>query len=126
MRGLSDSGALLGRILLALIFLGAGTGKFANPARTAAYMRGGGIPDSVVLPLLYLAALVEVLGGILLIIGLRVRIVALILVLFLIPVTIIFHAIPHDQTNTLKNIAIMGGLLMVATQGPGRLSLDRG
>jgi putative oxidoreductase len=120
-----DTGALVGRVLIALVFLSAGAGKLANPAGVGGYMAAMGMPEPIVPPLLYIAALIELTGGILLIAGIRTRAVALALFLFLIPVTIIFHAIPHDATNTLKNLAIMGGLLMVATQGPGRLSFDR-
>ncbi len=124
MKGWNDGGALLGRILMSVIFLGAGLSKFSNMTGTEHYMAAMGMPKGIVPPLAVIAAIIEVLGGLSLILGFKVRIAAIVLFLFLIPVTIIFHVVPHDPINTMKNVAIMGGLLIVATQGPGGLSLD--
>jgi putative oxidoreductase len=121
-------GALAGRILVALIFVLSGLLKLAHLGGVAAMMAAHGLPDPGGLHLLALAAvIVELGGGILLAIGFQARIVALILFLYLIPVTLLFHVIPGgqvNQVNALKNLAIMGGLLIVATQGGGGFSID--
>lgn len=118
MSSLDRVGVLVGRILMALIFLLSGISKFANPAMMIGYMKMSGVPAAQ--SLLYLSAIIEVVGGLTLLIGFHPRWAALILFLFLIPVTIMMHAIPGGQMNqiqVMKNLAIMGGLLMVATQG---------
>jgi uncharacterized membrane protein YphA (DoxX/SURF4 family) len=115
-------GALSGRFLLALVFIAAGLGKISTPLAFIQLMTGAGIPAAVIL--IYPAAAIEVLGGFALLIGLRARFAALVLLIYLIPVTILFHVRAHAQVMTLKNLSIMGGLLIVATQGGGGLSFD--
>ena len=125
MNSLNKVGVLVGRILMALIFLLSGIGKFAQPAMSLAYMKMNGVPAAQ--PLLYLSAIVEVVGGLTLLIGFRARWAALILFLWLIPVTLMMHAIPGGQMNQvemMKNLAIMGGLLIVAAQGAGAYSVS--
>ena len=122
MDSLRNSGALLGRLLLGTIFVVSGIFKLTNPAGTAALMAHQGIPLSGLL--VWVTILVEVGGGLALIAGVYGQLAALVLFLFLIPVTLAFHTGPKDQINFSKNLAIMGGLLMVATQGPGGLSVD--
>lgn len=124
MNGWNSAGALLGRILMSIIFLGAGLSKFSNMAGTRHYMAAMGMPKNIVPPLAVIAAIIEVLGGLSLMLGFKVRYAAVILFLFLIPVTIIFHAMAGQTVHVMKNLAIMGGLLIVATRGPGALSLD--
>lgn len=124
MDSLRNTGALFGRLLLGLIFVLSGANKFGHLAQTAGFMAKAGIPDPIVNPLLYLAALIELLVGLALVSGFRTRTAALVLFLFLIPVTLVFHHTPDQQINFMKNLAIMGGLLMVATQGGGGLSVD--
>jgi putative oxidoreductase len=125
MKALRDMGALLGRILIALIFLG-GVGKFFALGKTAGYMAMMGMPADFTYPLAFLAALVEVAGGLMIVFGVRARAAAFILFLYLIPVTIIFHLMPQQGIQVMKNIAIMGGLLILACEGPGGFSFDRG
>ncbi len=125
MEGWKRGGALLGRFMLSLIFLIAGSEKFANMVRTQHYMAAMGMPHSIVPPLAYIAAVIEVTCGLAVLLGFQARVAAIILFLFLIPVTIIFHLIPHEMVQVWKNVAMMGGLLMVAVHGPGGLSLDR-
>ncbi len=125
MKALSGAGALVARVLLALVFIHAGLGKFSNPARAGGYMAGAGMPGSMIAPLLYLTALIELLGGLLLVAGFQSRAAALLLFLFLIPVTIIFHVVPRQEIEVYKNLAIMGGLLLVVAHGPGRFSFER-
>lgn len=116
---------LVGRILLGLIFVMSGFSKMSGFEGTQQHMAAQGIP----LTALFLVGtiLVEILGGLSVIIGYKARRGAAVLFLFLIPATLIFHTNFGDQTQMimfLKNLAIMGGLLLVATFGPGPYSVD--
>jgi putative oxidoreductase len=127
METLRGVGALVGRVLLALIFVLSGSAKFAHPAMFAEMMSQSGVPAGLVLLLLYASAVIELLGGVFLIVGYQGRWVAGVMFLWLIPVTIVMHAVPGGMINqvmVMKNLAIMGGLLMVAVQGSGGMSLD--
>jgi putative oxidoreductase len=124
--------ALVGRILLAIIFIVSGFGKITGYDGTAGYMAAKGMP--MVQVLLPLTILVELGGALLLLVGFKARWAALLLFLFMIPVTLIFHAfwgLPDanaaqmQQIHFLKNLAIMGGMLMVYAFGPGTLSVDK-
>ena len=127
----SDIAALVGRILLALIFITSGWGKIGGFEQTAGYMASKGLPMTQVL--LVLTIIIELGGGLLLAIGYKARWAALAIFLFLIPVTFIFHpfwTFPAAEVRTQsimfwKNVAIMGGMLMAFAFGPGRFSLDR-
>ncbi len=121
---LRNAVALLGRILLALIFVVAGLEKLFSPGHAADYLLKGGIPANLVTPGVIVAIVIEVIGGAMVILGVRTRTVAVILFLYLIPMTIIFHLIPHQQVQVLKNVAIMGGMLLLAARGPGGASID--
>lgn len=125
-------GLLVGRALMALIFIGSGFSKITGFADTAASMAGKGIP--MVEVLLPLVILIELGGGLLLALGYKARFAALAIFLFLIPATLIFHdfwAVEPEQFKMQliqfqKNLAIMGGMLYVVCAGPGRMSLERG
>lgn len=127
-----DLAALVGRVLLALLFFISGLDKLGNYSGTMSYMTSAGLPMPQVL--LVLTILIEVGCGLLVLLGLKARWAALIIALFLIPVTIVFHnpwASPADQQQmqmitAMKNLSIMGGLLLLAAFGPGRFSFDRG
>ncbi|MFZ5556147.1 MAG: DoxX family protein [Pseudomonadota bacterium] len=120
---------LAGRILLALIFIIAGFRKITGFSGTAAYMASKGLP--MVEVLLVATIVVELGGGLMLVLGWRARLAALLLFLFTAIVTPIFHgfwAFPPEQyqaqfNNFMKNIAIMGGMLYVMAYGPGPLSV---
>jgi putative oxidoreductase len=122
---------LLGRLAIATIFILAGVGKFLNYEGTAAYMASKGF--SMVPFFLYAAATVEILGGLLLVLGWKTRFGAIILALFLIATTVIFHdfwrerpeLVEVQMINFLKNLAIFGGLLYILATGPGSISIDR-
>ena len=124
-------GLLVGRLLLAYIFVLNGYGKIAGFAGTAKYMASKGLP--LIEPLLVGTILIELVGGLMLAVGWKARWAAWAFFLWLIPVTLVFHAywsVPPEQVmaQTIqfqKNLAIMGGMLYVAFMGPGRLSLDR-
>lgn len=116
---------LLGRVLLALIFIVAGIGKIMDPAGTLGYMESMGMPAHKLF--LYGAILVELGGGLLLLLGFKAKQAAFLLFIFMIPTTLIFHRNVADQMQMvmfLKNLAIMGGLLTVFAHGPGPASLD--
>ena len=128
---LVNAASLIGRILLALIFITSGWGKIGGFEGTAGYMASKGLP--MVQVLLVLTILIELGGGILLAVGYKARWAALAIALFLVPVTFIFHrywGIPADevmnQTNHFfKNVAIIGGMLIVFAFGPGGWSVDK-
>ena len=125
MKTLRDGGAWMARIFLSVIFVDAGYGKVTDCGMYVGYMTSHHIPAGLVHPLLYVSIAIELFGGILLILGIRASIVAFIMLLFMIPVTIIFHVLPHQVIEWEKNLGIMGGLLMVTVYGPGGLSFDR-
>lgn len=126
----SSLSSLAGRLLLAALFLPAGLSKLGNFAGTVGYISSVGLP----LPQAgaALALTVEILGGLALILGLGTRLAAVVLAVFTLAASVIFHAywaVPADQqfvTQLLffKNIAVIGGLLTVAAWGAGAWSLD--
>ncbi len=121
-----DFAALLGRILIALLFIPAGWGKVSGFAGTAGYIASKGLPLPEVGAAI--AIVVELIGGVMLLVGFKTRWAAAALFLFLIPTSVFFHpfwADPSQATSFWKNIAIMGGVLYVWAFGAGRLSVDR-
>lgn len=119
-------GPLVGRIMLALLFILAGWDKIPGFEGTAAYMAAKGLP--MVEVLLVLTIIIELGGGLLILLGWQARWAALIIFLFLIPVTVIFHpfwADPGEFNVFFKNLAIMGGMLYIVTHGSGPYSLGK-
>jgi putative oxidoreductase len=115
---------LAGRILLALIFIIAGAGKIADPVGTMGYMTAMGVPSILLWPTIAL----ELLGGIAIIIGLQTRPVAYLLAAFCIVSALIFHRNFADQMQMvmfLKNLAIAGGFLLLASSGAAGFSVDK-
>ncbi len=105
---------LVGRVLLSAIFIFSGISKIFDFAGTKGYMAAKGMPLPEVM--LVGAIVVEVIGGLGLLIGLRVKYAAAVLFFFLIPTTIIFHldfSVQSQVHHFLKNLAIMGGLAVV-------------
>jgi putative oxidoreductase len=107
-------GLALGRLLLSLIFIVSGIFKLTGFAATAGVMANMGVP----LPKLALVItiLIEVGGGLLLLTGFKARYAALVMALWLVPVTLVFHNPTHQDQNVhfMKNLAIIGGLLVTA------------
>ena len=128
---LVDWAEVLGRVCLGLLFLWSAYTKFAYMDANVGYMKAYGMPAAQLL--IWPAALLELIGGAMLALGWKARWAALAFFLWLIPVTLVFHAywgVPQDQVTAQtiqfqKNLAIMGGMLFVAFMGPGRLSLDK-
>src|SRR5262245_37676211 len=125
-----DVFALLGRILLAWIFIRAGYGKLMDMGAFAGGMAKRGVPYPEAFP--YLAVAIELAGGTLLLLGLLVRPLSLLLILFVIAATFIAHQYwtypPDQQVNQanhfFKNVAIIGGFLLLYANGGGRYALD--
>ncbi|MGO4738179.1 DoxX family protein [Bosea sp. 2KB_26] len=122
---LADGAKLVGRILLALMFVLAGYSKISGYAGTQQYMASAGVP-AILLPLVIA---VELLGGLMVVLGWKTRLAALALAGFTLAATLLFHmnwAQPMQQLLFMKNLSIVGGFLVLFAAGPGRLSLDRG
>ena len=125
-----NTAALVGRILLAVIFITSGFGKITGYDGTAAYMAAKLPMVSVLLPL---TILTELGGGLALAVGFKARWAGLLLALFTLAAGFLFHDYWNadaahrmgQQINFMKNVAITGGMLMVFAFGPGAWSLDR-
>ncbi|MBW8637418.1 DoxX family protein [Hoeflea sp. WL0058] len=116
---------LIGRILLSAIFILAGLNKLGDPAGTAGYMTSLGLPLASVG--VWLVILLEVLGGIAVLIGFMTAPASLALALFCIVSAFLAHFNLGDQTQFVmffKNLAIAGGFLVLAAHGPGSISVD--
>ena len=123
-------GPLVGRILLAILFVVSGFNKITGFEGTVGYIANYGLP----LPQLgaIIAIVVELGTGILIVIGWQARWAATVLFLFLIPTTFIFHNFwsveaaqrPMQSLQFMKNLCIMGGVLYIMAFGAGPFSID--
>lgn len=121
---------VIGRVLLALMFVKAGFGKLGNIEGTAAYIASGGLPMASALAVL--VGLLELVGGLALAVGYKARWTALALGVFTLLASVLFHkfwAVPAEQQMVqqlmfLKNMAVAGGMFVVAALGAGPVSLD--
>jgi putative oxidoreductase len=115
---------LLGRVLLSAIFILSGLGKLPHFQAVAGMMAAKGLPLASVA--LVITLFIEIGGGLLVLTGYKAKYAALVIALWLIPVTLVFHhfwGIPSEQlqdqmVNFLKNVAIIGGLLLLAYASP--------
>jgi len=115
---------LLGRVLLAHIFLLAGINKISGYAGTQGYMEAMGVPGM----LLPLVILLEIGGALALIIGWQTKWAAYALAVFTVVAALIFHNDFSNQLQTImfmKNLSMTGGLLILAVHGAGAFSLDK-
>jgi putative oxidoreductase len=123
MHALESGAALLGRALLAAIFLHEAWAKLAGYAAAQTYMRAYGVPEQ----LLPLAIAVELGCGLLVLFGLHTRAAALILAGFCVAAAMLFHTRFGDRNQLLhfeKDLAIAGGFLILALHGGGAWTLD--
>jgi putative oxidoreductase len=114
---------LLGRIMIAIIFILAGVGKIIDPASTTDYMQSMGVSSILLWPVVFL----EIVGGIALIIGYKTAWVAFALAIFSVAAAVLFHSNFGDKMQMLlflKNIAMAGGLLLLAVGGTTAYSID--
>jgi len=114
---------LIGRIFLSVLFLIEGIGKLFTQEQVITYMEDYGVPGILFIP----AVIVEILFPLLLIVGYKTRLAALVLALFTLTVTIIFHTDFDDGMQLisfLKNLAITGGFMIVIAYGSNKFSLD--
>jgi putative oxidoreductase len=128
---MSDTLLALDRIALAGVFLTSGFAKLVGLSGTAGYVASKGLPAPMVLAAL--AGLGEVVLGAAVVIGFKTRLAALGLAVFTVLATAFFHNFwdmegadrMQNQIHAMKNLSIIGGLLILAAVGAGRLSADR-
>lgn len=116
---------LAARICLCLIFFKAGISHIIGFSNTAQMMGNNGLPIPHIL--LFFTVIFQLLGAIYLLLGYQVKIGSILLIIFLIPATLVFHnpLVDSAEINSfLKNIGLIGGLLMIIYSGAGAVSLD--
>ena len=121
----SSTTILLGRILLAVIFLLSGFGKLTAISGTAAYFGALGLPVPTVTAVV--VGLIELLGGVAILLGFQTRVAAWVLAIFTIATGLVAHTGWADQMQMiqfLKNLAITGGFILLASSGAGAYSID--
>ena len=114
---------LVGRIFLSALFLIEGVGKLFTQEQVIMYMEDYSVPSILFIP----AVVVEILFPLLLIIGYKTRLAALVMILFTLTVTIIFHTDFSDGMQLiffLKDLAIAGGFMIIIAYGANKFSLD--
>ena len=114
---------LIGRIFLATLFLIEGVGKLFAQEQVITYMEDYGVPGMLFIP----AVVVEILFPLLLIVGYKTRLAALVMALFTLTVAIIFHTDFSDGMQLisfLKDLAIAGGFMIIIAYGSNKFSID--
>ena len=123
----------LSRFLISAIFAQGAFGKIMGWSGQASYMQSHQLPAQLIPAMLGVALCIEVAGVLCLLIGWNARAAAFVMFLYLGMVSVLLHnfwalqgmSAAGMQTQFLKNVGIMGGLLMIAAYGPGKWSLDR-
>ena len=131
MTSLQNASALIGRVLIAALFIPAGISKIGGFEGTVGYIASVGLPLATAGAIV--AIVIEVVAGAALLVGYRTKQAALVLALFTLVATVLFHnfwAMPADQAFIqqlmfMKNIAVVGGLLVVAALGGGAWAMQR-
>lgn len=116
---------LAARVCLCLIFLKAGVSHILGFNGTVERMTNTGLPLANIL--LIFTIIFQILGGLSLLLGYQVKIGSILLIIFLIPATLVFHnplADSNEINSFLKNIGLIGGLLMIISSGAGPFSID--
>ena len=121
---------LAGRLLISTIFIFSGLNKLGAHAAMAGFAASKGLPAADLA--IWLAAAVEILAGLSILLGFHARIGAWLLFFFLIPTSLVFHNFwamqgmekMDNQGHFFKNVAIMGGLIFLAAFGAGAYSID--
>ncbi|MBB3144637.1 putative oxidoreductase [Phyllobacterium trifolii] len=116
---------LISRILLSILFIPAGFGKLTALGATGGYFAAKGLPLPEVTAVI--VGLVELFGGLAVLVGFQTRYAAILLGLFTIAAAFVGHLVPWDQANQInffKNLAIAGGFFVLAQYGAGALSVD--
>ena len=114
---------LIGRVFLSTLFLIEGVGKLFTQEQVITYMENYGVPGILFIP----AVVLEILFPLLLIVGYKTRLAALVMTLFTLTVAIIFHTDFSDGMQLiffLKDLAIAGGFMIIIAHGSNKLSLD--
>ena len=114
---------LIGRIFLSTLFLIEGVGKLFTQEQVIMYMEDYGVPGILFIP----AVVLEILFPLLLIVGYKTRLAALVMALFTVTVAIIFHTDFSDGMQLisfLKNLAIAGGFMIIIAYGSNKFSID--
>jgi putative oxidoreductase len=127
----NDVAALIGRILLAYVFIPSGFSTLTDFAGTVGYVKGVSVPMPEVAAAVKIA--IELGAGFMVLFGFKTRWAALAMIVYLIVITPLFHAYwsaPEamrmaQELNFTKNVGILGGFLLLLAFGPGRLSVDR-
>lgn len=120
-----DAIAVIGRALLSAIFIWAGFGKIASPSGTIQQIASSGLPAASAAYLV--AVLIEVGGGLAVLLGWQVRAAGVTLAIFAVVTAVVFHthfADPMMVIQFMKNLAIAGGMLQLAAYGAGAFSID--
>jgi len=127
-----DMAALIGRVLLVFLFISSGFNKIFGFQGTEAALASKDVPLPAIATTI--AIIVECAGGAMIAFGWKARWAALAVAAFTLVATILFHnfwamtdpeAISSNKINFLKNVAVIGGLLLIFSFGPGRYSLER-
>ncbi|MCH8945660.1 MAG: DoxX family protein [Nanoarchaeota archaeon] len=126
MEGVRKYSPVIGRVLIALIFILFGFAKITDFSSNLGYMQAFNVPFTAFV--LVIAIAIELLGGLSLVLGLKTKWGAGALIIYTAIITLIFHTNLADQTQLIqfmKNLAIIGGLILIANYGPGPFSLDK-
>lgn len=123
---------LISRLLISAIFVQGALGKIMGWSGQASYMQSHQMPMPLIPAMLGIALLIEAGGVLCLLVGWQARAAAFVMFLYLGMVSVLLHnfwalhgaSAGGMQTQFLKNVGIMGGLLMIASSGPGKWSLD--
>ncbi len=130
--GSESLGPFLGRLFISLIFIFAGFGKLFALEPTVEAFKALGFGQTLAMVGSITALALEIVGGLLVLLGLWTRLGVILLMIFLLPATLMFHNFwilepPHSGmqlAHFLKNLTIYGGLILLLCHGPGRWSVD--